>query len=146
MPIDKIKILYNKKPIPASKTSLADVLDGASPQPKGVELGVMVMGGAPDPVAKSKSTDISTSIGTTNADAMEGIETAEATDPTAGTAAATGTDPATPAQGPSGAEVLRTREFWTDLKGYLQQRLKDVDEAENVFGWFRDAWEAHSGV
>lgn len=46
------------------------------------------------------------------------------------------------AQGASGAEVLGKEEFWTDLKGFLVQRLRDEAEGERAYGIFRKAWEA----
>ena len=42
---------------------------------------------------------------------------------------------------PSGTEVLRTDEFWEDLKGFLTQRLKDQGQGEKVCGLFRKTWE-----
>jgi len=45
------------------------------------------------------------------------------------------------AQGPSGTEVLTTEEFWTDLRGFLTQRLRDEGEGERVYGVFRTALE-----
>lgn len=45
------------------------------------------------------------------------------------------------AQGPRGAEILNTDEFWDDLKGFLTQRLKDQGEGEKIYGLFRKAWE-----
>jgi len=41
----------------------------------------------------------------------------------------------------SGGEVLKTEEFWEDLKGFLVQRLKDEGEGERVWGVFRKAVE-----
>jgi len=38
-----------------------------------------------------------------------------------------------------GKSVLATDEFWSDLKGFLVQRLKDEKEGEKVWGVFRDA-------
>lgn len=40
-----------------------------------------------------------------------------------------------------GAEVLKTEEFWGDLRGFLVQRLKDEGEGERVVGVFRRALE-----
>ena len=40
-----------------------------------------------------------------------------------------------------GGEVLKTEEFWGDLKGFLVQRLKDEGEGERVWGVFRAALE-----
>lgn len=41
----------------------------------------------------------------------------------------------------AGKEVLKTEEFWSDLKGFLVQRLKDEGEGERVAGVFRKALE-----
>lgn len=38
-----------------------------------------------------------------------------------------------------GGEVLKTEEFWSDLKGFLVQRLKDENEGERVWGVFKAA-------
>jgi len=38
-----------------------------------------------------------------------------------------------------GKGVLATEEFWSDLKGFLVQRLKDEKEGERVWGVFKDA-------
>jgi ubiquitin-like protein 4 len=55
-----------------------------------------------------------------------------------------GNDTAPVAQGPNGAELLRTEEFWDDLKAFLTQRLKDQGEGERVHITFRKAWDAVS--
>ena len=44
------------------------------------------------------------------------------------------------AQGPSGEALLKTEEFWEDLKGFLAQRLKDQKMSEQLSGIFRKAW------
>ncbi len=49
------------------------------------------------------------------------------------------------AQGSSGAEMLGTKEFWDDLKGFLTQRLKNQQEGEALASVFRRAWEASNG-
>ncbi|KAH6717655.1 cell-cycle control medial ring component-domain-containing protein [Leptodontidium sp. MPI-SDFR-AT-0119] len=41
-----------------------------------------------------------------------------------------------------GKEALKTEEFWTDLKGFLTQRLKDEAEGERVWGVFKKAVES----
>lgn len=51
-------------------------------------------------------------------------------------------EPAPVAQGPSGAEVLGSQEFWTDLKGFLLQRIRDEGESEKLVDVFRGAWES----
>ena len=48
------------------------------------------------------------------------------------------------AQGPSGEEVLGGEEFWTDLKGFLVQRIRDEGKATELFDTFRDTWEKKS--
>lgn len=45
------------------------------------------------------------------------------------------------AQGDSGKAVLAKEEFWSDLKGFLIQRLKDEKEGARVSTVFRRAWE-----
>lgn len=48
------------------------------------------------------------------------------------------------AQGLSGRDVLQTEEFWTDLGGFLQQRIRDETAAEELVGVFRGAWNGMS--
>jgi len=48
------------------------------------------------------------------------------------------------AQGLSGTPVLETEQFWEDLKGFLQQRIRDEKAAEELLGRFRGAWSASS--
>jgi hypothetical protein len=38
---------------------------------------------------------------------------------------------------PRGTAVLETEEFWSDLKGFLQQRLRDESVAEDLLSKFR---------
>jgi hypothetical protein len=48
------------------------------------------------------------------------------------------------AQGLSGEGVLATEEFWSDLKGFLQQRVRDEKVAGDAVGLFKGAWEGRS--
>jgi len=48
------------------------------------------------------------------------------------------------AQGPSGIEVLRTEEFWVDLKGFLTQRLRNEQEGDKLLEVFKKAWQGHA--
>ncbi len=96
----KIRLLFNKKPVPDSKV-LKDVVGENETK---VEFSVMVMGGA---AALKK-------------DEAEEVEPKVAV-------------------GSSGKEVLGTDEFWSDLKGFLVQRLKDQAEGERVWGVFKTA-------
>jgi hypothetical protein len=38
-----------------------------------------------------------------------------------------------------GDEILKTEEFWTDLRGFLVQRLKDEAEGDRLVKAFRNA-------
>jgi ubiquitin-like protein 4 len=50
---------------------------------------------------------------------------------------------ATPtAQGTSGEAVLQTDAFWTDLRGFLSQRIRDEKITEELFGKFLSSWES----
>ncbi|KAJ6070960.1 hypothetical protein N7467_012279 [Penicillium canescens] len=117
VPLDKIKILYKRKPVTGTGKTLAEVL---ADEPavlaggKAVEIGVMIIGGAQviDSVAQP--------------------EVEEKRDES----------PPKAAVGPSGEEVLRTDAFWDDLQGYLEQRLKDEEEAKRLRSLFKDAWSS----
>ncbi|KAG5747680.1 hypothetical protein H9Q72_009125 [Fusarium xylarioides] len=50
---------------------------------------------------------------------------------------------ATPEAQPVGAQALQTEAFWSDLKGFLMQRLKDEAEAERLSGLFKSSWESN---
>ncbi|KAJ5948058.1 hypothetical protein N7466_001073 [Penicillium verhagenii] len=113
--LEKIKILCNKKPVAGTGKTVAEILE-AEPSMlvggKEVEFKVMIIGGA-------KTIDLS--------------------EAQPATAAHEGSVPK-PAIGPSGAEVVRTEAFWNDLQGYLEQRLKDKNEADRLSTLFRDAY------
>ncbi|RAK95427.1 uncharacterized protein BO80DRAFT_393999 [Aspergillus ibericus CBS 121593] len=116
--LDKIKILYKRKPV-TGKT-IAEVLadePGMLAGGKEVEFGVMIMGGAKVVV---------------DDDAVGGQEKEE------GGVSST----PKPAVGPSGEEVLQTEAFWDDLQGFLEQRVKDTEEARKLRELFNGAWVA----
>ncbi|KAI8946625.1 cell-cycle control medial ring component [Xylaria longipes] len=46
------------------------------------------------------------------------------------------------AQGLSGADVLQTQDFWSDLNGFLLQRIRDEQLATELTGTFQEAWKA----
>ncbi|KAK4155218.1 cell-cycle control medial ring component-domain-containing protein [Chaetomidium leptoderma] len=48
------------------------------------------------------------------------------------------------AQGLSGTGVLETGQFWEDLEGFLQHRVRDEGVAGEALGLFRGAWEGRS--
>ncbi|OTB05363.1 hypothetical protein M426DRAFT_21956 [Hypoxylon sp. CI-4A] len=63
-----------------------------------------------------------------------------------GGAAAIKTTPAQAevAQGQSGQEVLETKEFWDDLKGFLLQRIRDEKTAGELAETFQAAWKSRT--
>lgn len=113
--LDKIKILYRRKPVTGTGKTVAEILADDPEMLTGgkeVEFGVMILGGA-------KTVDVASQ-----------PEAAEPRDESA----------PKPAVGPSGAQVLQTEAFWDDLQGYLEQRLKDAEEARRLRTLFKDAW------
>jgi hypothetical protein len=117
--VNKIKILWRKKPVADSKTVGEVIGQDAG---KEVEFSVMVMGGA------AGGTPV------TSPPAVAPPSEAEK-----GLGGNAGSGPA--AQGPSGKDVVATSEFWDDLKGFVVQRLRDEEEGERLFGLFKAAYE-----
>ncbi|KAK7722113.1 hypothetical protein SLS63_009255 [Diaporthe eres] len=113
IPVDKIKVLHKKKPVADSKV-LKDLL---GEDETSVEFSVMVLGGAAAAVSPAPKHE----------------------DDPAATAA---TDAASTAQGTSGEAVLQTDAFWTDLRGFLSQRIRDEKITEELFGKFLSSWES----
>lgn len=120
IPAVKIKILYNKKPVTDSKTVGEVVGADAGTQ---VEFGVMVLGGAVASPATSSPVQSPPALAPSEHDKGLGSQTA-----------------APAAQGPSGREVVDDV-FWSDLKGFVVQRIRDEKEGERLVTMFRDAWE-----
>jgi ubiquitin-like protein 4 len=134
---EKIKILRNKKPVPASKKTVGNALEGETLEKgKTVEMGVMVLGGAPDPPAKTGPIHggdaapvpplAAPEVPAPAAEKMDGIEKASLPPPV---------------QGPSGKEILETEEFWTDMQGYLEQRIKSESEAVRLVQKWKSNWK-----
>jgi hypothetical protein len=126
LPVDKIKLLFAKKPVADSKL-LKDIVPGLGEQQEQgqeqVEFSVMILGGAVPVPKSSGGSGQSKSTGMSKQTAVEG-------------------DGAGPvAQGLSGRPVLQTEEFWGDLKGFLQQRVRDEGVAGEACEVFRGAWK-----
>ena len=149
--ISKIKILSNKKPIPPSKKTVAEVLADQAPS-QAVEFGVMVMGGAPDPPPSAPTTLFAAS--QQAAPSGPGSEDAAA-EASAAKAAPEPVNTSTPMEGlektksppvqpgeASGKALLSSEDFWSDLRGFLAQRIKDEDDAEKLVSLFRSAWNS----
>ncbi|EEH38750.1 hypothetical protein PAAG_08477 [Paracoccidioides lutzii Pb01] len=127
VPLDKIKILWNKKPVQGQ--TLTDVLgnDYAAPSGgHGIEFGVMVLGGAALAPVASK--------------ADERIPSKELSEPSP-TPAPT-PDDQNPAQSSQtyAHNVLSTEEFWDDLDTFVTTKLKDPEQVSQVKTIFRNAW------
>ncbi|KAL4939823.1 hypothetical protein BDV06DRAFT_224661 [Aspergillus oleicola] len=126
---EKIKILFKRKPVSGNAKTVSEVVSDAGEEALlggggSVEFGVMVMGGArvlDSPEGQSQGQVE----GQAERKVSEGGETT-----------------AKAAVGPSGEDVLQTVQFWDDLQGYLEQRLKDEDVARKMRGLFKGAWEA----
>ena len=119
IPTDKIKILHKKKPVADSKV-LKDLLGDDETT---AEFSVMVLGGAAAAAAAAAAATAAAAAG----GATEEREPAVA---------------AAVAQGPSGEAVLESDEFWTDLRGFLLQRIRDEKITEELFAKFLSSWES----
>ena len=130
-PVDKIKILYSKKPVADTKT-LRDILGDEAPSAKDVEFSVMVMGtpgsGASQPTSQAQTPAAVDIPEPTMADAP-GSEQAQ--NDAGKEKESLNVD--------SGAHEIETEEFWNDLKGFLVQRLRDESEGERISKVFRNA-------
>ncbi|KAB5582601.1 cell-cycle control medial ring component [Coniochaeta sp. 2T2.1] len=123
LPVDKMRLLYKKKPVADSKV-LKELVEEEGQRE--VELGVMVLGGAATVAAAAA--------------AAAGGKAAEEGGQTEAKVGGEETDKHV-AVGPHGTAVLETEEFWTDLGGFLQQRIRDEGAAKEVLGRFKGAWE-----
>ncbi|KAH6622976.1 cell-cycle control medial ring component [Chaetomium tenue] len=124
IPLDKIKLLAGKKPVGDSKVLKELVSSEGGGGVGGVELGVMVLGGG--------------AVFFKGLGGKEGGKEQVSGEAEAATAAAP------VAQGLSGEGVLKTEVFWEDLKGFLQQRVRDEGVAGDALGVFRGAWEGRA--
>ncbi|KAK4070078.1 uncharacterized protein Triagg1_6499 [Trichoderma aggressivum f. europaeum] len=114
IPVDKMKLLLNKRPVADTKV-LKELL--AKEADRTIDFSVMVIGGAAAIPPEDK------------APAAEAMETDE---------------PVATAQADAAAveAELESDAFWADLGGFLQQRLKAQDKAEELSSLFRSSWQA----
>ncbi|KAK3293284.1 cell-cycle control medial ring component [Chaetomium fimeti] len=138
IPLDKIKLLVGKKPVGDSKV-LKELVSSSSSSGGvgGVELGVMVLGGG---AAFFKG--VGGAVGGKKVDGAAAAGAGSGAGEVGGEGEAAVAAPV--AQGLSGEGVLKTEAFWEDLKGYLQQRVRDEGVAGDALGVFRGAWEGRS--
>ncbi|KAH0525341.1 hypothetical protein TsFJ059_007722 [Trichoderma semiorbis] len=110
-----MKLLLNKRPVADTKV-LKELL--AKESDRTIDFSVMVIGGAaaiPPPEEEKP--------------AGEAMETTE--------------EPVATAQADAAAveAELESDAFWADLSGFLQQRLKAQDKAEELSSLFRSSWQ-----
>lgn len=132
IPIAKIKVLYGKKPVHDAKT-LSELL--GDEQPDTVELGLMVMGGAASVVAREPKAATEAK---PNIDERPETSAEKAKEKDIDMTDVDSCLPST-AVGVHGKEALNTPEFWDDLKGFLQQRLKDEHLGHEVADRFKQS-------
>ncbi|EXJ93817.1 hypothetical protein A1O1_02210 [Capronia coronata CBS 617.96] len=148
--IDKIKVLLDKKPVPPSKRTVAEALQQRGQEGE-VEFGVMVMGGAPDPPPQTQEAapDAQTASAPSSEEAVVEVEQKKPEPTPMEDVEPASTSPAAPVQpgGVSGQDVLKSSEFWDDLQGFLEQRLRDQAEAVKLRELFERTWSgANSGL
>ncbi|KKP07432.1 hypothetical protein THAR02_00494 [Trichoderma harzianum] len=115
IPVEKMKLLLNKRPVADTKV-LKELL--AKESDRTIDFSVMVIGGAAAiPPAEEKP-------------AGEAMETTD--------------EPIATAQADAAAveAELESDAFWADLSGFLQQRLKAQNKAEELSSLFRSSWQA----
>ncbi|KAB8342782.1 hypothetical protein FH972_022380 [Carpinus fangiana] len=115
---DKIKILWERRPVADSKT-LGEVLGDAAQGKTEVELGVMFVG---QPTATPGVAGSGSGSEAPAADAAK--------------------DETPVAQGQSGADVLKTPQFWRDLEGWMLQRVRDEAVGKDAVEVWKKAWAA----
>lgn len=130
---DKIKLLLNKKPAADLKT-LKDLGVDSN-----VEFSIMIMGGtgttprAQSPAVTEKIPSMTPAApADPPADPMD-IDEKSAAPESEKAAAESEQDGAETAK-----SILKTAEFWTDLKGFLSVRLKDEKEGERLATLFKE--------
>jgi len=129
--IDKLKLLLNKKPTADLKSLKELGVEGD------VELSVMIMGGATGGSTPGATTPALEKTPAVNAPVVDPMDIDSA-------AAAPGSEKAqmnveSSAVGGSTADILKSDDFWADLKGFLTQRLWDEGEGARLAGVFREA-------
>ncbi|OJD11786.1 hypothetical protein AJ78_07513 [Emergomyces pasteurianus Ep9510] len=120
VPLDKIKILWNKKPVQGQ--TIAEILGSDSTGLLGgkeIQLGVVILGGATLAPVTPKAEEYSPSRETTGT---------------------------IPSQGPienhpsHAQDFLLTQELWDDLETFLGTKVNDATQVSHIISIFRKAW------
>lgn len=125
--LDKIKLLLNKKPAADLKTLSELNVD------KDIEITAMLMGGATAEVSPAAA-----AAGVAPNTEEKAVEDKMEIDSAPGSEQAQ--VEAEAAAGSGAQEALKTDEFWSDLEGFLAQRLRDQEEASKLAKLFKQAW------
>lgn len=124
---EKVKILWERKPVSDSKTVKEVVGEAAAPGAE-VEMGVMFMGqptqapargsgeSSPVPVAEEQGTDRRESV----------------------------YEDASSAQAGHGEAALESKEFWDELQGFVSQKLHNESLTTKVMQGFRQSYQSRS--
>jgi ubiquitin-like protein 4 len=143
--VEKIKLLLNKKPIPASKKTVSEALEGSDVSASSeIEFGVMIMGGAPDPSPQVLGAAILSSAPESEKAGLEAQErkAGASVTPMEGVEAAAPVQPGEV----SGQQILETPEFWEDLQAFLEQRIRHAEDATSLRGLFERAWRSSTSA
>ncbi|KAK5167536.1 uncharacterized protein LTR77_007235 [Saxophila tyrrhenica] len=131
--VEKIKLLLNKKPAADLKTLKELGVKGD------VEFSVMLMGGGGGtPGATTPAVEKGEPVLGEKAEKIDVDSQGPA--PESEKAMAEAVESKAEGEGVDG--ILKTEEFWGDLKGFLAQRLRDEKEGEKLVGVFREAWKS----
>ncbi|ERS95049.1 uncharacterized protein SPSK_01936 [Sporothrix schenckii 1099-18] len=114
VPVDKLRLLYNKKPVSDSKVLKDLVADESETE---IKLGVMVAGGAETVAAAAEA-----------AASVAAAQAKAATAPTDGQETPT-------------AIAAESEAFWNDLRGFLVKRTGSKTQADELFSLFLRSWE-----
>lgn len=137
-PLEKIKLLLNKKPAADLKTLKELGVAGDA-----VEFSVMIMGGAAsstptpamaNPVVEKSEASVVGAFGAASAGDQMDIDRQQGSGPESEQAQAEVSAPEETA-----SRELKTDVFWDDLQGFLTQRLRDEKAAERLAKIFKEA-------
>lgn len=122
---DKLKILWERKPVSDSKTlkEATGASDGS------LKMSVMYVG-SPTNAPGAESSPAPATAG--SKDDRDGQGTAENMD----------VDQPTAWQGPTGRALMESTDFWNDLRGFLVQRVRDEAVADEAIKLWRQQWTA----
>lgn len=121
---EKVKVLWERKPVSDSKT-VKEVVGDVAVQGAQVEMGVMFMGQPGEKVGESVKEEAKAAPSPPPQEEEDVWHEA----------------PVAPGQ-EHGKAVLDTKEFWDDLHGFVLQRIKDEEVTKELVDGFRRSWRS----